>query len=289
MKQKKLLIAGGTGSIGTQLIKNLVQLDIHFRVLVRTKEQGDLMKEMSQAEIAVGDLSDIASLIGVFEGIEKAFLLTEHCESSVELQLNFVTASHRAGVGHIVKISQLAADAGSEVCSLRYHGIVEKRIRDLGMVYTFLRYNIFMQGLILFDHFIKYEGKFFGAMGDALISVVDIRDIAAVASKILTEYGHENKIYTITGAEALSHYQMAEVLSRVLGKEVVYINLSTEEMRGALTLEGYPEQQTIGLIGDFVHHCRAEAAQINNTVHTITGAPAISFEKFVRDYAMFFK
>ncbi|OXG06076.1 uncharacterized protein YbjT (DUF2867 family) [Flavobacterium araucananum] len=288
MKQTKLLITGATGSVGTQLIKKLINSDISFRALVRTKDQGDLMRELPQAEVAVGDLSDTASLMEALKGIEKAFLFTDSEEYSEELQLNFVDAAHRAGVRHIVKVSQLAADSASTVHSLRFHALVEYRIVELGLDYTFLRCNMFMQGLIFFDHFIKYEGRFFGVIGDAAVSVVDIRDIAEIALRVLTEPGHENKTYNITGGEALSHYQMAEVLTRVLGKEISYINLSPEQMRGALTVAGFPEWQTVLLIENFVHYCRVEAADVYDTITVITGKPATSYEKFVIDYKMFF-
>jgi uncharacterized protein YbjT (DUF2867 family) len=288
MKNTNLLVTGATGSVGTQFIKKLVNSNISFRALLRTKEQGDLMRELPQAEIAVSDLSDTASLMKALQGIEKVFLMTDSSEYSEEQQLNFVNAAHVSGVKHIVKISQMSASTTSQIHSLRYHAAIENRIRELELEYTFLRCNMFMQGLIFFDHFIKYEDRFFGALGDAAVSVVDVRDIAEVAFRVLTEAGHENKIYNITGIEALSHYQMAEVLSRVLGKEVIYINLSPEEMRGALTVAGFPERQTVDIIEDFIHYCRAEAAQVYDTVAVITGQPATSYEKFVRDYKVFF-
>jgi len=289
MKQTNLLITGATGSVGTQLVKNLVNTNVSFRALVRNNDQGDLMGSWPQAEIAVGDLSDSDSLARAFQGIEKAFLLTNSSEYAEELQLNFVNAAHKAGVKHIVKLSQLAAAETSPVRFLRYHASVENRIKDLGMDYTFLRPNLFMQGLIAFGHSIKYEGKFYGSLGNAAVSAVDIRDIAGVAAKVLTETGHENKIYNITGKESLTHFQMAEILSRILEAEISYVDLNSEQMQGALTVAGFPQWQIGGLIEDYAHYARGEAAEIFNTVHDITGKQAIGFEQFVHDHLKFFK
>ena len=81
-------------------------------------------------------------------------------------------------------------------------------IRALGMAYTFLRPNLFMQGLLGFRTSIVAEGRFFAAGGDAKISVVDVRDIAAVAAEALTTNGHEGRTYDVTGPEALTHTEV---------------------------------------------------------------------------------
>lgn len=288
MKQTNILITGATGSVGTQLVKKLVGNDISFRALVRTREQGDLMSDLPQAELAVSDLSDPCSLARALEGIDKAFLLTNSSEQAEQLQLNFVNAAHKAGVSHIVKLSQLAASVTSPVRFLRYHAVVENRIQELGMDYTFLRPNLFMQGLTAFEPYIKYEGKFFGSLGDAQVSAVDTRDIAAVAAATLTAPGHQNKVYNITGPQAITHGEMADTLSRVLGKQIVYVDLSSEQMQGALTVAGFPTWQIGGLIEDYAHYSKGEAAGVFSTVKDITGHDPICFEQFVQDYRTFF-
>ena len=133
---------------------------------------------------------------------------------------------------HIVKLSQLAADPGSPVRFLRYHAAVEQAIRASGLAYTFLRPNLFMQGLLGFRASIVAEGRFFAAAGDAKISAVDVRDIAAVAAAALTE-GHEGRTYDITGPEALTHAEMAERLSAALGRRVEFVDVPPDAMRQA--------------------------------------------------------
>ncbi len=288
MKQTNILITGATGSVGTQLVKKLVSSDVSFRALVRTREQGDLMSDLPQVELTVGDLSDPCSLARALEGIDKVFLLTNSSEHAAQLQLNFVNAAYKAGVSHIVKLSQLAACVTSPVRFLRYHAVVENRIQELGMDYTFLRPNLFMQGLTAFEPYIKYEGKFYGSLGDAHVSAVDTRDIAAVAAATLTEPGHRNKVYNITGPQAITHAEMADTLSRVLEKQIAYIDLSPEQMQGALTVAGFPAWQVGGLIEDYAHYSKGEAAGVFSTVKDITGHDPICFEQFVQDYRTFF-
>jgi len=288
MTQAKILLTGATGAVGTQLVKKLSELNIPFRALVRREDHGDLLRSLPHAEVVTGDLADPSSLNRAFQGIEKAFLLTNSSEQAEQLQLNFVHASHNAGVKHLVKLSQFAADENSPVRFLRYHASVENRIKELGLNYTFLRPNLFMQGLIALKDYIRNDGIFYAAVGNAAISIVDIRDIAAVAVKSLTENGHGNNVYNITGKEAITHFQMAETFSHVLGKKVTFIDVDPEQMKEAFKAAGFPAWQVEGLIEDYAHYSRGEASEVYNTVNDITNRSAITFEQFVNDYKALF-
>ena len=114
--------------------------------------------------------------------------------------MRFAERVAASGVRHLVKLSQLAADEASPVRFLRYHAAVERRIRELGIGFTFLRPNLYFQGLLAFQTMIAKEGQFTAPIGEARVSAVDVRDIAAVAAVALTEAGHEGKPYTMTRA-----------------------------------------------------------------------------------------
>lgn len=101
-----------------------------------------------------------------------------------------------------MKVSQLAADEPAAGRFQRYHAAVEKQIPKSGIPYTFLRPNLFMQGLLNFRSTISSEGAFYAPAGDAKVSIVDVRDIASIAARALTEWRHAGKTYDITGPEA---------------------------------------------------------------------------------------
>jgi uncharacterized protein YbjT (DUF2867 family) len=288
MTQTTILLTGATGNVGSQLAKKLNAWQIPFRALVRNHNKNELLKSLPYAEIVTGDLADEASLATALQGIEKAFLLTDSSTQAEQLQLNFVNAAHKSGVQHIVKLSQLAADEHSPVRFLRYHAFIENRIKDLGLTYTFLRPNLYMQGFLAFKDPIKYDGKFYASVAQARISAVDTRDIASVAAHALTEPGHENKIYNITGEESITHYQMAAAFSTVLGKQVTFIDVTPDQMEDAVRAAGFPEWQVGGLIEDYAHYARGEAAAVYSTVKDITGVAAIPFEQFVCDHKELF-
>jgi len=167
---------------------------------------------------------------------------------------------------------------------LRYHAVVEDAIASSRMAFTYLRPNLYMQGLLGFRSSIATEGRFFASAGDAPVSIVDVRDIAAVATTALTEEGHEGRTYDITGPEALTHAEMASVFTTVLGRPVLYVDLPEAAMRDGLIRFGFPEWQADGLIEDYAHYRRGEASAVSTAVEDVTGQPPSSFRQFVQDY-----
>ena len=131
------------------------------------------------------------------------------------------------------------------------------------------------------------EGTFYAPIGDATVSAVDVRDIAAVAAVALTEAGHEGATYTLTGPEAMTHAQIAAALTAALGRPVRFVDVRPEafadSIRGLL-----PPWQVDGLLEDYAHYRRGEAAAVSPAIAEITGAAPRSIEQFARDYAAAF-
>jgi uncharacterized protein YbjT (DUF2867 family) len=288
MKQANIFLTGATGSVGIELIRHLEPLNVQIKALVRSDSQAASLNSLPYVQSIKGDLADPASFQPALEGIETAFLLTNSSQQAESLQINFVEAAHRAGVRHIVKLSQFAASESSPVRFLRYHAKVENKIKELGFTYTFLRPNLYMQGLLSFKDYIREKGHFFAAIGAGKVSAIDVRDIAAVAAACLTQPGHENKTYDLTGPEPLSHHEMAGIFSRVLNKPVQFIDVAPAQMQAGLLAAGFGNWQADGLIEDYAHYARQEAAEVYNTVQAVTGKSAICFEQFARDYAGLF-
>jgi uncharacterized protein YbjT (DUF2867 family) len=287
-KSPKILITGATGNIGTELTRYLSSRQVPFTAMIRSRKDAVLFADMPTATVIVGDFNDEKSLFAALTGIDRAFLLTNSSAEAEAQQCNFVKAASKAGVGHIVKLSQWAADVHSPVRFLRYHAVVENLIRESGMAYTFLRPNLFMQGLLGFRDTIIHQNKFFGAIGEAKISLVDTRDIAAVAAAALTGTGHENKIYNITGPEALSHQELADNLSKVLGRHIQFVDVPSEALLQMLLGVGFPQWQAEGLVEDYAHYKRGEAQAIADGVFEATGLLPRSFDLFAGDYAALF-
>jgi uncharacterized protein YbjT (DUF2867 family) len=123
-----------------------------------------------------------------------------------------------------------------------------------------------MQALLNFRSALSSQGTLFAAARNAKGSVADVRNIASVAERALTESGHEGKIYDITGPEALTHAQMAEQLSQGLDKPIKYVDVPLEAFREALLSFGLPPWQAERVVEDYEQYRRGEASLVTTTV-----------------------
>jgi uncharacterized protein YbjT (DUF2867 family) len=279
-----ILVTGATGNIGAELARQLSGGKQRVRAFVRNRSHARAIAHLG-LELVEGDFNKPETFLPALDNVDRLFLLIPSSSAVEQQQRNFVDAAKRANVRHIVKLSQLAADEHAPGRFQRYHGAIEKLILKSGMAYTFLRPNLFMQGLLNFRSTISAQGTFYAPAGNARVSVVDVRDIAATAAKALTESGHEGQIYDLTGPEPLTHAEMAAQLSQALGKSVEFVDISPEVMRQALLSLGMPVWQAYGLVEDYDHYRRGEAAAVTSTVRDLTGREATSFSQFARDYA----
>ena len=196
--------------------------------------------------------------------------------------------AHQSGVRHIVKLSQLHADTNAPGRFLRYHAGVEAAVQASGLTFTFLRPNLYMQGLLNFRQSIQEQSAFFAAAGDARISAVDVRDLADVAVAALTTSQHDNKVYALTGPDALTFAEMAHQLSQAIGRTITFVDVPPASMRAALADLGFSTWQADGLLEEFAMYRRGEAAGVEPGVREALGRPPRSFDAFARDYAPLF-
>jgi len=277
-----ILVTGATGNTGRPLVEALVRAGAPVRAMVR--DQASQSKLPDGVQVAVADFEEPASLAAALDGVRQAYLVTPSSEQAEAQQKRFADLAAAAGVRHLVVLSQLAAAEDSPVRFLRYHAAVERHVRDLGIGYTFLRPNLFFQGLLALAKPIAAEGRFFAPIGDAPVSAVDVRDIADVAAATLTQAGHEGATYTLTGPAAVTHAEMATALSAALGREITFTDVPPEAF--AESLHGVlPPWQVEGLLEDYAHYRRGEAAMVSTAVAEVTGHPAMDFAQFARDYA----
>jgi len=138
---------------------------------------------------------------------------------------------------------------------------------------------------LTFQPMIANAGRFVAPIGDARVSAVDVRDIAAVAAVALTDAGHQGKTYTITGPAAVTHAEMARAIASAIGRDVTFIDVLPEAFAGALTAAGVPSWQVDGLLEDYAHDARGEAAAVHSSVRDVTGVDSRDIGTFARDYA----
>jgi uncharacterized protein YbjT (DUF2867 family) len=282
-----ILVTGATGNIGTPLVAELASRGVPVRALVRDRARAAAIA-LPGVDLVEGDFSRPESIEPALAGVERLFLLIPSSADVEVQQCQVVDLARRGGVQHLVKLSQLAADVHAPGRFQRYHAVVEQHVRESGMAWTFLRPNLFMQGLLMLRSSIAAEGAFYVSAGDARVSLVDVRDIAAVAAHVLTEPGHAGKTYALSGPQALTHAEVASGLSDALGRSISYVDIPPEVMRQGLLGYGVPAWQADGIVEDYAHYRRGEAADVTTTVHDLTGCDARPFSQFARDCAAAF-
>jgi uncharacterized protein YbjT (DUF2867 family) len=208
-------------------------------------------------------------------------------ERAEQFAMPLIDEMKRQGVRHVVNLSAFGIERQDETALRK----VEKYLECYGMDFTHLRPNWFMQiftsGPLLAD--IRTTAAFHIPAADAKISYIDVRDIAAVATAAFTEPGHAGKAYTLTGPQALDHYDIVREISNAAGKPIQYEPISEEAARKAIESAGLSSERTERLIG-FYRIVRAGlCALVSTDVESVLGRPPISFEQFAKDHASFWK
>jgi len=282
-----ILVTGATGLIGGAVLRRLSQAGVPARALTRDMKKAQTMPGVTWV---AGDLGKPETLPAAFEGAKTLFLLTHYLEDMVELQHNAIAAARAAGVTHVVKVSAFAASDHSKAPIGRWHYHVEKELQESGLGWTMLRLHHFMQNLLAQAEYVKNEGAIYSPSGDGKIPYVDGRDVGAVAAVTLTTPGHLGKKYVLTGSEAMSYRQAAEIIAAVIGKPVRFVDESPDQARARRVREGVPPAviESVLAIGAY-QRAGGKTVTITSTIADLTGRPPRTVEEFVREHASFFR
>jgi uncharacterized protein YbjT (DUF2867 family) len=132
---------------------------------------------------------------------------------------------------------------------------------------------------------IRAEGAFYAAMGDAKTSYVDVRDVGAVAAKVLTASGHEGRVYELNGPEAITQAELAERISKHAGCPVRYVDIPRDAHWKAMLGAGMVEWQVKALIELQDYYVSGRAAAVDGVVEKVLERPARTMDAFLAENA----
>lgn len=276
------LVIGATGNIGKQVVGALAGAGAGVRALVRDPGKAAVLLG-GKVALYRGDLAHPDTLEPALAGVQKALLLSSADPEQVRLQGNVIRAARQAGVRHVVKMSVIGASLESPVALARWHALTEKELESSGLPYTHLRAHFFMQNVLMFSPSIARQNVFHAPMGDGAISMVDLRDVAAVAAAVLTQSGHEGKAYEVTGPEALSFWDVAAKLSVAVGRSIQYVDVPVEHARREMRASRMPDwlaESLLGMYGLFRAGC---GAAVTNVVREVAGRVPRTFDAFAHE------
>jgi uncharacterized protein YbjT (DUF2867 family) len=214
----KILVTGGTGTVGSEVVKELVKRKADFSVLTR-----DAKKPLPAGVKAVeGNLLDVGSVRQVFTGVDAVFLLNPVSQTETSEALMAVTAMRNAGVKRVVYVSVHHVDGAPWLPHFGSKIGVEAAIKKSGMEYTILRPNNFYQNDYWFKDVLQRYSVYPQPIGSTGISRVDTRDIGEAAAIALTESGHAGETYDLVGPDVVTGESTAKTWASVLGKPITY-------------------------------------------------------------------
>jgi uncharacterized protein YbjT (DUF2867 family) len=232
----KVLVIGGTGMVGGQVVRCLLARGDRARVLTRSAAKAGSLPE--GAEGVVGDLADPSSLLRPLDGVDGVFLATPLDPEERSRGLAAVWAVRAAGVGRLVYMSVHRLEDGAHIPHFGSKLPIEEAVRSSGLPFTILRPNNFFQNDLMFQEAIGAYGVYPQPIGSVGLSRVDVRDIASAAVNALTGPGHDGQTYPLVGADVLTGDATAAFYSRHLGRQVRYggddLDAWAEQARAAL-------------------------------------------------------
>jgi len=283
----KVLVTGATGTTGSLVATKLRNCGVEVCALVRNPEQADTLKDAG-VTIIRGHFEQSDALRESLKNVGAVFLLTGLDEDAHVHAQNVLIAAKEAGSPRIVRQSAWHCDSGSSRI-LKLHHETEKALADSGMPHTILRPNYFMHNVLENAEAVRGEGVIYSRLQKNL-SMIDVRDIADVAVKVLTSEDdhHDGKTYELTGAEAVNYNDVAVALGSALGRDVkceeVAIDTALETMRG-WGLSQWSLEATAELYDDFNN---GWAEEVTDVVKQILGREARSIHTFAEDFKSIF-
>jgi uncharacterized protein YbjT (DUF2867 family) len=279
-----LILVTTAGKVGAETVRLLRERDEAVRVLARDPAKVAALAGAG-AEIVQGDLDVPATIDGAMTGVSAVVLVSPAVPAQ---ELNVVASAARAGAGHVVKATSKAS-ADSPIARRRWQAEIEAGLAASGIPHTLLRSNAYMQNVLALASAIAKTSSFGSAAGKGRFGMVDARDVAAVAAEIAASpAAHAGKTYCLTGPALISNYDVAAVLSELLGRTITYRELSGEENEAAMISAGVPEQIAQMNAQAFSLAAGGDAEWVTEDVPSLLGRPARSFGRFACDYAAAF-
>ncbi|WP_017586724.1 NAD(P)H-binding protein [Nocardiopsis ganjiahuensis] len=236
----RILVTGAGGTVGSAVVPLLLEREAAVRALSRDPARRTFP---AGVEPVAGDLERPWTLDGVFDGVD-AVMLYPHPETAEEV----VARTRDAGVRRIVLMSSSSVETDPDADTSgnfghQHHRPVEEAVERSGLEWTHLRGGEFMvNDLDSYPDSVRAEGVIRAPNGDHPGAPVHEADVADMAVAALLEDGHQGRAYEITGPEHITPAQRAAVISRALGREIAFVELTLAETRELWISQGVPPE-----------------------------------------------
>lgn len=294
MTQDDALIAvtGSTGRLGGRVARRLADAGLRQRLLVREPARAP---QLRGSEVVAAEYADTPEVRRALSGVSVLFMVSaSESPDRVAVHRSFLDAAAAAGVPHVVYVSFAGAAPDATFLLARDHWHTEQHLHSLGVPFTVLRDNLyadFLPGLVGPDTdgstgeglAADDRGVIRGPAGDGRVAAVAQDDIADAAAAVLRDpAAHAGRTYELTGPQAVSLSEVAELLTAVQGRPVHYQQESVEEAFASRAGYGAPDWMVAGWVSTYTAIAAGELATVTDDVPRLTGHPATTVAEVLR-------
>lgn len=267
-----IALTGVTGHLGGYLAREMSNQGIDVRLLARRPQA---VEKLPHTQVFESYYDSSAVTVNSIEGVDVLFMVSaREAENRVDEHKAFLDAAKRAGVRHIVYTSFLGASAHSTFTYARDHAATEEYIKKQGFTYTFIRDNFYMD---FFIDLCREYGEIKGPAGRGKVSAVVRQDVAEVVLAVLQDSSRwENQVLNMTGPEALTMQEIADVIGERWGKNLRYVEESVDEAYESRKAWPAEQWEYDGWVSTYTAIAQGELAEVSHDVERVLGRPATS-------------
>lgn len=289
-KQTKVLITGATGKSGGAAIDELIKMGYPVRAMVRTIDERSKELEAKGVEVVTGDFFNLNDVSAAMEQIDTAyFCYPVLVPGLLQATAYFAQAAVENGLKGIVNMSQISARREAKSNAAQDHWVGEQILNATGIPTVHLRPTFFDDWFLYIRDLIHENSEIVLPFGNGRWAPVDSADLGRVVARLATHIGdYKGQVLKLYGPDEYSVFEMAEVISGVLGRKVDYKPVSIEqffEVNSKRPASAHFIQHVTHVADDCVNGIFAGT---NGLIETITGSkPATLAEFFNSNKSLF--
>lgn len=282
-----ILITGATGALGAavadQLLRKIPVSEI--AVLVRDGAKAARYRDKG-VDVRIASYEDKDALLKAFSGIDTLYFVSGNdIVNRLKQQETVVQAAAEAGIKRVVYTSfQRKNETATSPIALiaAAHLNTEKQLKASGLTYTILQHGLYTDMLPIFlGEQILENTTFYQPAGEGRTAFALRSDLAEAGANVLLGTGHDNKIYMLTGSEAVSYHDIAAALSKISGQEIRYVAADPEAFTETLKKAGVPDEAVAVSVGFGTAISQGEFDQVSTDLETLLGRKPVSVSDYL--------
>lgn len=283
----KILVTGVTGLIGKATVEHLLKKEIPASRIIGLSRKKEPIEDLAAkgVEVRFGDYFDYNSLLSAFEGVHKVMLTSTVAFTDRSTQhYNAITAARQAGVKHVVYMAIMRKEGSGRIMPevTASDLFTEQVLKSSGLAYTIVYHPPFTDALSLYFDPNPYENGIKVPANNGKMAPATRDELAEAHAEILSTPGHENKIYSLGGSDAVSFADIAKVLAEIKGQPVPFTSITADEYIDGIIAKGVPRHVAEFITGWVTAIEEGEFEFQSGDLERLLGRKTKTFREYIR-------